>query len=116
MRTPRPWPGTWSNLGPQVVDHRQEGELAWLVRGYPFTHAVLARSNVAVKYLGPTSLQAGPVIACNYGQVVRVELMAEGFHDVDATPYGWFADLEWLGPLSLHRRRSAPDSSPTEGV
>jgi hypothetical protein len=36
-----------------------------------------------------------------YEQFVRVELMADSFHGQDASEYGWFRDLEWLGPLVL---------------
>jgi hypothetical protein len=31
-------------------------------------------------------------------------LMADSFHGQDASAYGWFRDLEWLGPIVMPNR------------
>ena len=96
LRQTHEWPGHWTRVAPRVEDHPQGSELAWIARGYPFTRPVLARSNVGVKR-APTWVAMEP----KHEQFVRVELMADGFHGQDASAYGWFRDLEWLGPLVL---------------
>lgn len=96
MRYTHEWPGTWSRVAPQVEDHPEGAELAWLARGYPFTRPVLARSNVGVKR-APTWEAFEP----KFERFARVELMADGFHGQQAADFGWFRDLEWLGPLVL---------------
>lgn len=94
MSAPADWPGEWRKDPSSVAEHHPQGaELAWIVRGYPFTRPVLALSNVEVRKL------ATPFTA--YGPFVRVELMAGGFHEVDVSAISWFLDLEWLGPLRI---------------
>lgn len=99
MRHPLEFAGEWTKLAPRVEEHRNGVELVWFVRGYPFTRPVVARSNVGVKDLGSHELEAGRVIARSYGPFVRVELMADGYHGQQASDYGWFKYLEWLGPI-----------------
>lgn len=101
MRQTHEWPGHWARLAPRVDDHPEGAELAWMARGHPFTRPVLARSNVGVKRVSPQGIDGGQIIKPTYERFVRVELMAHGFHGVDASEYGWFRDLEWLGPLVL---------------
>lgn len=86
------WPGEWKKTAPQVADHPPNAELVWAVRGHPFTRPVLARSSVGVRL---------PPLAYKAENFVYVELMAESFHGVHAGAYGFFKDLEWLGPLTL---------------
>lgn len=102
MRQTHEWPGLWwSKVPPQVEDHPQGRELAWMARGHPFNRPVIARSNVGVKFIRPQGIGGGQIIKPTYGPFVRVELMSDGFHGVDASGFGWFRDLEWLGPLVL---------------
>ena len=89
---PYDWPGEWTRSAPKVEDHLKGAELVWAVRGYPFTRTLVARSNVAVRV---------PGFAAKAERFVRMELMADGQHGVDASAYPWFADLEWRGPLVL---------------
>jgi hypothetical protein len=96
MSETQEWPGHWTRVAPRVEDHPQGAELAWIARGYPFNRPVLARSNVGVKR-APAWVAMEP----QYEQFVRVELMADGFHGQDVSVFGWFRDLEWLGPLVL---------------
>lgn len=102
MRQTHEWPGHWTPIAPRVEDHPPNVELAWLARGYPFNSPVLARTNVGVKKSAmPGAVAAGDRIRPEYEPFVRVELMADGFHGRQASEYGWFHDLEWLGPLVL---------------
>jgi hypothetical protein len=111
MRDMHEWPGHWTNQAPRVEDHHEGAYLAWMVRGYPFTRPVLARSNVGAKCIRPQGMGGGQIIPPKYGPFVRVELMADSFHGQDASAYGWFRDLEWLGPIVMPnqtaKRRSA---------
>ena len=93
-------------MPPQVEDHPQGRELAWMARGHPFNRPVIARSNVGVKFIRPQGIGGGQIIKPTYGPFVRVELMSDGFHGVDASGFGWFRDLEWLGPLVLPNVRA----------
>ena len=107
MRQTHEWPGLWwSKVPPQVEDHPQGRELAWMARGHPFNRPVIARSNVGVKFIRPQGIGGGQSIKPTYGPFVRVELMSDGFHGVDASGFGWFRDLEWLGPLVLPNVRA----------
>jgi hypothetical protein len=90
-----------------VEDHPEGAELAWLARGYPFTRPVVARSNVGVRRK-PAWVAMEP----QYEQFVRVELMADSFHGQDASAFGWFRDLEWLGPLVLPNDPSSAARAP----
>ena len=88
------WPGAWTRTAPRVEDHCEGAELVWVVRGYPFTRAVVARTNIGVCYRESD----GKVI-----HFVRVELMADGHHGIDASKFPWIADLEWRGPMAVPR-------------
>ena len=99
MRQTYEWPGEWTKEAPRVSDHPPGAELAWLVRGHPFTRPVIARTNVGVGRLSQSTGRA-------YAPFVRVELMADGFHGQQASDYGFFKDLEWLGPVALHNTNS----------
>lgn len=116
MRPVHEWPGTWTRVAPRVEDHPSHpagAELAWLARGYPFNRPVLARTNVgARKVATPGAVAAGPNIASVYERFVRVELMADGFHGLQASDFGWYRDLEWLGPLAV----PAEAAEATEGA
>ena len=92
MTLPYDWPGEWSKAAPSVEDHREGAELVWVVRGYPFTRPVVARTNIGVRYRESD----GKVI-----YFVRVELMADGHHGIDASKFPWIADLEWRGPVVI---------------
>ena len=92
MSLPYDWPGEWSKAAPRVEDHPEATELVWVVRGHPFTRAVVARTNIGVRY----RKSDGKV-----SHFVRVELMADGHHGIDASKFPWFADLEWRGPLVI---------------
>ena len=89
---PYDWPGEWTKTAPTVEDHSIGAELVWVVRGYPFTRAVVARTNVAVRV---------PGFAAKAERFVRAELMADGHHGIDASKRPWFADFEWRGPLVI---------------
>ena len=88
------WPGAWTRTAPRVEDHPEVTELVWVVRGHPFTRAVVARTNVAIRV---------PGFAAKAERVVRAELMADGLYGVDASGYPWFHRLEWRGPMSVPR-------------
>lgn len=108
MRPVHEWPGTWTRVAPRVEDHPSGAELAWLARGYPFNRPVLARTNVGVRKVAmPGAVAAGPNIASAYERFVRVELMADGFHGLQASDFGWYRDLEWLGPLAVPATEAA---------
>jgi len=107
MRQTPEWPGHWTRVAPRVEDHPEGAELAWLARGYPFTRPVVARSNVGVRRK-PAWVAMEP----QYEQFVRVELMADSFHGQDASAFGWFRDLEWLGPLVLPNDPSSAARAP----
>ena len=104
MRKTHEWPGEWTKVAPQVADHPPDAELVWAVRGHPFTRPILARTNVGARVLGfPAKAE----------KFVYIELMAEGFHGVDAARYGFFDELEWCGPLVLP---NAGDKPPQVGL
>jgi hypothetical protein len=86
------WPGAWTRTAPRVEDHCEGAELVWVVRGHPFTRAVVARTSVMVFYPGHDGMVT---------RAVRVELMADGLHGVDASGYPWFHRLEWRGPMAI---------------
>ena len=96
--TDRKWPGNWRYAPPTVDEHLPGEELAWVARGYPFNRPVLARSDVGVRKRLETLPPGAP-----FERFVRVELMADGFHGQDASAFGWFQGLEWLGPVALPR-------------
>lgn len=97
MSLPYHWPGEWTTTAPSVEDHRDGAELVWVVRGYPFTRPVVARTNIGVRYRESD----GKVV--HFVHFVRVELMADGHHGIDASKFPWIADLEWRGPMAVPR-------------
>ena len=101
MRQTHEWPGHWTRVAPRVADHPQGAELAWMARGHPFNRPVIARSNVGVRRTPDWAYESPTIKAGRHEKFVRVELMADGFHGQDASVFGWFRDLEWLGPLVL---------------
>ena len=96
------WPGEWTRTAPKVTDHPPGAELVWAVRGEPFTRPVIARSNVGARV---------PGFAAKAEKFVYVELMADGFHGVDAKRYPFFDALEWRGPLLLPAAPSTKEQS-----
>jgi hypothetical protein len=96
MHTKAPFPGEWSRTAPTVEDHSDGERLVWLARGYPFNFPIIAQSNVGVKR-APSWVAFEP----KYEKFVRVELMADGLQGRDSSLFGWFRDLEWLGPLAI---------------
>jgi hypothetical protein len=99
------WPGEWTPIAPQVADHPPGAELVWAVRGHPFTRPVLARTNVGARV---------PGFAAKAEKFVYFELMANGFHGVDAKHYPFFDALEWRGPLVLPN--VGAERAPTAGT
>lgn len=89
------WPGQWVQDAPTVGQHPKGRELAWVVRGHPFTRPVLARTSVGVK----KSIRG-------FEPFVVVQIMADGFYGLHlhATQHE-VSGLEWLGPLLI------PDSA-----
>lgn len=85
------WPGRWMRETPTVEHHPKGRELAWVVRGHPFTRPVLAKTNVGVT-------RAGKV----FKPFVVVQIMADGFYGrpLHATQSD-VAGLEWLGPILM---------------
>ena len=92
MNPPIEWPGEWRTEPPTIAEHAGGRELAWLVRGYPFTRPVLARSNVGVRRLKTEHK--------SYGPFVFFELLADGFHRTPLEPES-MPGLEWNGPLLM---------------
>lgn len=90
MQTHR-WPGAWTRVAPRVDDHPECTELAWMVRGGPFTRPVIARSSVGVRQTTDSGFE----------RFVYVEVMADGLHGMGIAAFDWFRQLEWLGPVVL---------------
>jgi hypothetical protein len=89
------FPGEWRKHGPTIEEHAPSAELVWVVRGHPFTRPVIARSSVSAR------LFRVPPRSSYVADFIYIQLMAEGFHDVNASQYPFLKDLEWLGPLEL---------------
>ena len=85
------WPGRWMRETPAVDHHPNGRELAWVVRGHPFTRPVLARTNVGVTRSGKS-----------FKPFVVVQIMADGFYGLHLhSTQPEIEGLEWLGPILM---------------